>query len=53
MEMVYYKCPVCGFSYQMPEYWSSFSPEEEIEMEHFNLQTKEMCSEPKLKLVKD
>lgn len=53
MEMVYYRCPICGFIHQVPEYWSGFSPEEEIEMMHFNLETKEMCSETMLKLVKE
>ncbi len=52
MEMVFYKCEVCGFTYQVPEYWSSFSPDEEIEMQHFNLETKEPCSELILKIIK-
>lgn len=52
MEMVLYKCPLCGFVHQVPAYWSSFSPDEEIEMEHFNLETKEMCSGLILKLIK-
>ncbi|MBM7613753.1 hypothetical protein [Alkaliphilus hydrothermalis] len=53
MEMTNYKCPLCGFTYQVPAYWSEFSPEEELEMEHFDLEAKEMCSELKLKLVKE
>lgn len=52
MEMIFYKCPICGFAYQVPAYWSGFSPGEEIEMEHVNLATKEQCSELMLKLVK-
>ncbi len=52
MEMIYYKCPACGFTYQVPAYWVEFSPEEETEMLHVNLQTKEMCDELMLKLVK-
>jgi hypothetical protein len=52
MELVYYKCPVCGFVHQVPAYWSGFSPEEKIEMEHFNLETKEMCSQVMLVLDK-
>lgn len=53
MEMIFYKCPTCGFPYQVPAYWSEFSPEEELEMQHVNLETKEMCSELMLKLVKE
>jgi rubredoxin len=52
MEMSYYKCPVCGFIYQVPEYWSGFSPEEKMELQHYNLETKEMCRELMLELVK-
>ncbi|SET18893.1 hypothetical protein SAMN05660297_01666 [Natronincola peptidivorans] len=53
MEMVFYKCPICGFTHQVPGYWSGFSPEEEIEMQHINLETKEMCSELMLELTKE
>jgi hypothetical protein len=53
VETVYYKCPVCGFMYPVPAYWSDYSPEEEIELEHVNLATKEMCSEKMLGLVKN
>jgi rRNA maturation protein Nop10 len=48
MELLYYKCPVCGFTYQVPAYWSDFSPEEKIEFEHYNLETKELCCETEL-----
>ena len=51
--MVFYKCAACGFTHQVPAYWSGFSPEEETEMLHVNLETKEMCSELMLKLVKE
>lgn len=51
MEMVYYKCSTCGFAYQVPSYWSDHSPEKEMQMEHVNLQTKEMCSDRILQLV--
>ncbi|ABR48313.1 hypothetical protein Amet_2154 [Alkaliphilus metalliredigens QYMF] len=51
MEMVFYKCSVCGFIHQVPAYWSGFSPEEEIEMVHFNLETNEMCGKLMLSLV--
>jgi hypothetical protein len=52
MEMLYYRCPKCGFIYQVPAYWSDFSSEERIEMEHYNLETKEMCSDTILILIK-
>jgi hypothetical protein len=52
MEMIYYKCPLCGFTYQVPAYWSDYSPEEDMEFQHCNLETKEICSELMLKLVK-
>lgn len=52
MEMLYYKCAVCGFIYQVPAYWSDFSTEEKIEFQHYNLETKEMCGEAVLVLVK-
>ncbi len=51
MEAVFYKCPKCGFVHQVPSYWSGHSPEPEIEMPHFDLTTKEACSEMILKLV--
>lgn len=52
MEMLYYKCPICGFVYQVPAYWSDYSAEEKMELEHYNLQTKEKCSELMLTLIK-
>jgi rubredoxin len=51
MELIYYKCPLCGFIYQVPQYWMDYSPENEMEMEHINLETKETCSEIKLQKV--
>lgn len=51
MELIYYKCPLCGFIYQVPQYWMDYSPEDEMEMEHINLETKETCSETKLQKV--
>jgi len=51
MESVFYKCETCGFAHQVPSYWSGHSPEKEIELEHFNLKTKEACSDTVLKLV--
>lgn len=53
MEMLYYKCPECGFMHQVPKYWSGFVPEEVLEMQHVNLATQEICTESKLELVED
>jgi hypothetical protein len=36
----------------MPAYWSGFSPEEKMEMEHFNIETKELCGEKMLVIDK-
>lgn len=52
MELVYYKCPLCGFVYQVPEYWMAFSPEETLDMDHINIETKEICIETKLQIMK-
>ena len=43
MECNYYKCEKCGFLHQVPAYWSGFDADEEMEMPHINLETKEMC----------
>lgn len=48
MELVYYQCPICGFVYQVPEYWMDFSPEETLEMPHVQLGAQEACSELRL-----
>jgi hypothetical protein len=53
MELVYYKCPDCGFVYQVPEYWMDFAPEEILDMPHIHLQTKLMCNETRLERVKE
>ena len=53
MELTYYKCPKCGFMHQVPGYWSGFSPEEVLEMQHVNLATNEICKEYKMELVED
>lgn len=53
MELTYYKCPECGFMHQIPGYWSSFSPEDVVELQHVNLATQETCKEHKLELVED
>jgi len=51
METVFYKCSTCGFTHQVPSYWTGFAPEKEMEMEHVDLQTKEMCIDKILVLV--
>lgn len=50
METYYYECPVCGFVHQVPAYWVSFAPEEEMEYQHLCLETKEVCENEILKL---
>lgn len=52
MELTYYKCPLCGFVYQVPEYWMDFAPEETLEMAHLNLETKALCAETNLQKFK-
>ncbi|WP_430884989.1 hypothetical protein [Fusibacter sp. JL216-2] len=51
METVFYKCDTCGFTHQVPSYWTGFAPEKEIEMEHINLESKDMCLDTTLKLI--
>lgn len=53
MEFIYYRCSTCGFTHQVPSYWSGYAPEEKIEMPHMNLKTKEMCEDIYLKLIKE
>jgi len=53
MESVFYKCSTCGFTHQVPSYWSGYAPEKEIEMEHIDLGTKEMCTDTTLKLIEE
>lgn len=53
MDCIYYKCSTCGFTHQVPAYWSGFAPEEKIELQHVNLETKEMCSDITLKLIEE
>lgn len=51
MEMNYYKCSTCGFMHQVPAYWSDYSPEQEIVLEHVDLSSKELCGDTLLRLV--
>lgn len=53
METVYYRCETCGFTHQVPSYWSGYDPEDEMDMPHVNLVTKEICSDVVLKLLKE
>ena len=51
MEMNWYRCPACGFTHQVPAYWSSFSADKEVELPHIVLVTGEICAEQSLLLV--
>ncbi len=51
METVFYKCEVCGFTHQVPSYWTGFAPEKQMEMDHIDLDTKEMCPSKFLLLI--
>lgn len=53
MEMYVYKCPVCSFVHFVPAYWVSFSPGDEMEMEHIDMETKQDCPCMVLKLSKE
>ena len=53
METYYYKCPVCGFVYQVPDYWVSFSPEKTMEFPHIDFKTGQECSNVVLELVEE
>ncbi|WP_240841875.1 hypothetical protein [Acidaminobacter sp. JC074] len=53
MDCTYYKCKTCGFVHQVPAYWSGFAPEEEIEMLHVNLETKDACEDTVLHIIKE
>lgn len=51
MEMNWYRCPICGFTHQVPAYWSSFSADPEVDLPHIVLATGEVCPEQRLLLV--
>lgn len=53
METYFYKCPKCGFVYQVPDYWVSFSPDETYDFPHIDFKTGAPCENATLKLVKD
>jgi len=50
METYYYICPVCGFVYQVPDYWVSFSPDKEMDFPHVDLKSGKDCKNTKLVL---
>ncbi|MDL2207058.1 hypothetical protein LJC33_09165 [Eubacteriales bacterium OttesenSCG-928-N13] len=43
METYFYRCPVCGFVYQVPDYWVSYAPEPQMEFPHLNLASGASC----------
>lgn len=53
MEVYYYRCPVCGFIYQVPAYWVSYSPDPETDFPHLSLVTGQMCENAKLILTEE
>lgn len=50
MEFLYYKCPVCGFRYQVPAYWSDFEAEPTMELAHIDLMRRQDCHHTTLEL---
>lgn len=53
MEVYYYRCPVCGFIYQVPAYWVSYSPEAETEFPHPSLIDGKLCANVTLQLMEE
>lgn len=53
METYFYKCPVCGFIYQVPDYWVSFSPEDDMDFPHVDLNSGKDCLNTKLVLQQE
>ena len=51
MENYIYKCPVCGYQHQVPQYWMSFSPDETMEYPHMRMDTGSMCDNLELNYV--
>lgn len=50
METYYYKCPICGFVYQVPDYWVNFAPEATTEFPHISFKTGASCENAVLNL---
>lgn len=53
MEVYYYRCPVCGFIYQVPAYWVSYSPEPETEFPHLSMIDGKLCANARLELQEE
>ena len=51
METYLYRCPVCGFIYQVPDYWVSFSPKKTCEFPHIDFSRGETCPNAVLELA--
>ena len=51
METYLYRCPVCGFVYQVPDYWVSFSPGKTCEFPHIDFSRGETCPNAVLELA--
>ncbi len=51
METYIYRCPVCGFVYQVPDYWVSFAPEETCEFAHIDFAKGDSCPNAVLKRI--
>ena len=53
METYYYKCPICGFVYQVPDYWVDFAPEATTEFPHISFKTGAPCENAVLEFAGD
>lgn len=53
METYFYKCPVCGFVYQVPAYWVSYDPQPEMEFPHLDLRSDTACECTVLRLTEE
>ena len=53
MKTYFYRCPVCGFVYQVPGYWVSYSPEKTTEFPHVSFKTGEACPNTTLILLEE
>lgn len=53
MDNYFYKCEKCGYVHLVPAYWMNFSPEKELEQEHFDKSIREVCIEKQLSLLEE
>ena len=51
METYLYRCPVCGFVYQVPDYWVSFSSGKTCEFPHIDFSRGETCPNTALEWI--